>query len=99
MAYTDTINNQTKIKSVHQSEIFNQASSLASSKKVSFNFSIQNETKISKNNIKNIQLALNHLEGSFSNNCCQANCCQSQSCQSCQKNCSCQSQCRSQCSD
>ena len=59
---------------------------------------------IKKISIENLRKAINNLESSFSNNCCQSvnkNCCQTcqsskcQTCQSCQSQCNCNCDCDS----
>lgn len=55
---------------------------------------VKKKDTIQSSQIKNVLGAINQLEASFNNNCCQANCCQSSKCQSCQSQCSNCTQCR-----
>lgn len=73
----------------------------SSAKKTDLTNSLSNVSTnqpIKKISIENLRKAINNLESSFSNNCCQSvnnNCCQScqsskcQSCQGCQSQCNC----------
>ena len=92
MAYTAINKKETIVVSSHVSELKDSLVEIAKNKKLSVTISLD-ETKPTAANITDLQTAVNSLEASFSNNCCQANCCQSSSCQSqtCQKCQSCQS--------
>jgi len=83
------------VKGEHIKEIVTDVDSLITkSKLTTLSTGIMDYTKISKENIKNIQDAIHNLESSFSNNCCESNhcqTCQSSKCQSCQTCQGCQS--------
>lgn len=100
MAYTDgTLNSSVTIKRTHVSELANEVNTIISNAKLTSAISTgtMDYSTINKNNITNLQKAINALEGSFSNNCCESNHCQTcqsdrcQSCQGCQNACTCQS--------
>lgn len=100
MAYTDTtLTNTTPVKLVHVKEMIDAVNTLITNAKLTSTIStitVQSGA-IKSANILSLQNAINKLETSFSNNCCQANHCQTcqsdkcQSCQGCQNACSCQS--------
>lgn len=96
---------------IQSSDINNLNSSVKSiattAKKTNLTSSITNVATgqpIKKISIENLRKAINNLESSFSNNCCQSvnnNCCQTcqsskcQTCQSCQSQCNCNCDCDS----
>lgn len=114
MAYTSIKENETTIIASHVTELKDNLNQIAKDKKVTVDISLDT-TRPTAANITNLQLAINTLEGAFSNNCCQANCCQTcqntgcqssscqrcQSCQTCQsiKCQSCQRECNCNCYD
>lgn len=97
MAYTDdSLNSNIKVKKVHVSELVDKVNSLINTAKLTSSVSVgtMDYSKVKKVNIANLQKAVNNLESSFSNNCCESNhcqTCQSSRCQSCQNACTCQS--------
>lgn len=100
MAYTDTtIGKSTTIKSAHVSELVSEVDTIITNAKLTSSISVgtMNYDKVNSKNITNLQKAINALEGSFSNNCCESNKCQTcqsdkcQTCQGCQNSCTCQS--------
>lgn len=96
MDFTDTDLSNIKIKKQHLHEMQSAIQNIIDTKKVT-NVSIGtlNFDKPTSDSYTKIQNAINALESSFSNNCCQS--CQSsvscQSCQACQSVCICDCDC------
>lgn len=97
MAYTDTDLTDVKVKKQHLTELQSSIQSVINSKKVSVTIGTLDFNKPTSDSYKKLQTAINNIESSFSNNCCQS-CQTTTSCQACQ---SCQKQCRNcwDCSD
>lgn len=95
MAYTDPDLTDIKVKKQHLTELQSSIQSIINSKKISVTIGTLDFNKPTGDSYKKLQIAVNNIESSFSNNCCQS--CQTttscQSCQSCQMQCNCNCDC------
>lgn len=95
MNFTDSDLTNVKVKNRHLTEMQLAIQDLITNNKISVNIGSLNSLAPDSESYLKLQKAVNILESSFSNNCCQS--CETytacQSCQSCQAQCNCNCDC------